>query len=179
MRLLLRLDFFVDASELVLNALDLVPPCFRLLVIQLRGSGAGQPPLRAVHDRHHHFQIAQQFGAGSGRSFFLRLPLRFEKQAGIIEDAFGDCGRTFAPRAIQLASFTGIAVMLSEDSCHPLAIFQALACHRHQKRQRHLRQDLSLAHLLLDGFGQDLHQRQSPRYQLALRSIRRASSSRP
>ena len=65
--------------ELFLNAIDLMPRGFRLLVIQLRSSGAGQPPLRAVHDRCHHFQIAQQFGAGSGRSLLPRLPLRFEK----------------------------------------------------------------------------------------------------
>ena len=30
----------------------------RVLGIQLGGSGASQPPLRAVHNRHHHFQIA-------------------------------------------------------------------------------------------------------------------------
>jgi hypothetical protein len=59
MRFLLRLDFFVDAAELALNALDLMPCGFRLLLIQLRGSSARQPPLRAVHNRHHHFQIAQ------------------------------------------------------------------------------------------------------------------------
>jgi hypothetical protein len=41
---------------LALNALDLMPRGFRLLVIQL--GGASQPPLRAVHNRHHHFQIA-------------------------------------------------------------------------------------------------------------------------
>ena len=35
----------------------------RLLVIQLRGSGARQTPLRAGHNRQRHFQIAQQFGA--------------------------------------------------------------------------------------------------------------------
>jgi len=58
MRFLLRLDFFVDATELLLNAIDLMPRGFRLLLIQLRGSGAGQPSLRAVHDRHHHLQIA-------------------------------------------------------------------------------------------------------------------------
>jgi len=58
MRFLLRLDFFLDAAELVLNALDLVPRSSRLLVIQLGGSGAGQSPLRAVHNRHHHLQIA-------------------------------------------------------------------------------------------------------------------------
>jgi hypothetical protein len=44
--------------ELFLNAVYLVPRGFRLLVIQLRDSGARQPPLRAVHNRHHHFQIA-------------------------------------------------------------------------------------------------------------------------
>jgi len=58
MRFLLRLDCFVDAAELALNALDLMPRGFRLLVIQLRRGGARQPPLRAVHNRHHHFQIA-------------------------------------------------------------------------------------------------------------------------
>jgi hypothetical protein len=44
--------------ELLLNAIDLVPHGFRLLVIQLRRGGARQSPLRAVHNRHHHFQIA-------------------------------------------------------------------------------------------------------------------------
>ena len=44
--------------ELLLNALDLMPRGFRLLLIQLRGSGAGQSTLRAVDDRHHHPQIA-------------------------------------------------------------------------------------------------------------------------
>jgi hypothetical protein len=43
---------------LVLNALDLMPCGFRLLLVQLRGSGARQPPLRAGHDRQCHFQIA-------------------------------------------------------------------------------------------------------------------------
>jgi hypothetical protein len=58
MRFLLRLDFFVDAAELALNALDLMPRGFRLLRIQLRGCRASQSPLRAAHNRHHHFQIA-------------------------------------------------------------------------------------------------------------------------
>jgi hypothetical protein len=54
--------------------------------------------------------------------------------------------------------------MLGEDRRHPLAVLQALARHGHQKLQRHLRQDLALAHLLLDRFGQNLHQRQPPRH---------------
>jgi hypothetical protein len=44
--------------ELLLNPLDLMPRGFALLVIQLRGRGASQPPLRAVHNRHYHFLIA-------------------------------------------------------------------------------------------------------------------------
>jgi hypothetical protein len=150
--------------ELLLNAVDLMPRGFRLLVIQLRGSGAGQSPLRAVHNRYHHFQIAQQFGASPGGSVLLRLPLRFEKQLGIIENAFADRGWTFAPRGIQLVGLTRIAVMLGEDLRHPLAILQALTGHRHQKLQRHLCRDLALSHLLLDGLRQNLHQRQTPRY---------------
>jgi len=43
---------------LVLNTIDLAPCGFALLVIQLGGSGARQPPLRAVHNRHHHLQIS-------------------------------------------------------------------------------------------------------------------------
>jgi hypothetical protein len=147
-----------------LNTLDLMPRGLRLLVIQLRHSGARQSPLRAVRDGGHHFQIAQQFGAGPGWSFLLRLPLGFEKQLGIIQNAFADRGRTLAPRGIQSAGFTRIAVMLSEDRRHPLAILQALARHRHQELQRRLRQDLALAHLLLDRFRQNFHQRQPPRY---------------
>ena len=147
-----------------MNAHDLLPRGFRLLLIQLHGDGARQPPLRPAHDRQRHFQIAQQFGAGSGGSFLLRLPLRFEKQLGIIQNAFADGGRAFAPRRIQLARFARIAVKLREDGSHPLALLQALARHWHQKLQGHLCRDLALAHLLLDRFRQNFHQRQPPRY---------------
>jgi hypothetical protein len=164
MRFLLRLDFFVDAMELLLNALDLMPRGFRLLKIHLCDSRARQSPLRAGHNRYHHFQIAQQFGAGTGWSFLLRLSLRFEEQLGIIENAFADGGRTFAPRAIQLTGLARIAVMLGEDRRHPLAILQTLACYGHQKLQRHLRQNLALAHLLLNRFWQNFHQCQPSRY---------------
>jgi hypothetical protein len=58
MQFLLRQEFFVAAMELFLNTLDLMPRGFRLLVIQLRRGGGRQSPLRAVHNRHHHFQIA-------------------------------------------------------------------------------------------------------------------------
>jgi hypothetical protein len=54
--------------------------------------------------------------------------------------------------------------MFGEDRRHPLAILHALARHRHQKLQGHLRRDLPCSHLLLERCGQNLHQREPPRH---------------
>jgi len=43
---------------LFLNASDLLPCHFALLLIHFHGRRAGQHPVNAVHDRHHYFQIA-------------------------------------------------------------------------------------------------------------------------
>ena len=148
--------------KLLLNALDLIPRSLRLLVIQVRGGCARQSPVRAVHNRHHHFQIAQQFGAGPRRSFFLSL--RFEKQRRIVQNALADCRRSPPPCAVQLRGLAVIAVMLGEDRRHPLAILQTLSRHRHQKLHRRLRSDFAFAHLLLNRFRQLFHQGQPSRY---------------
>ena len=118
--------------------------------------------MSAVHNRGHHLQIAGQFSAHSWRGFLW--PLRFEKQRGIIQNAFADRGRALPPGGIQLARFARIAMMLGKDRGHALAILQTLPRHRHQKLHRRLRRDLPLAHLLLDGLRQQFHQRQSPRH---------------
>ena len=131
-----------------------------LLGIRLRRSGAGEPPLGAVHNRGDHLQIADQFGGGPSRNFLL--PLRFEKQRRIIQNAFADGGRSLPPGGIQLAGLACIAAMLGKYRRHPLAVLQALPRHRHQKLHRHLRRDLALAHLLLDRFWQQFHQCQPP-----------------
>jgi len=147
-----------------LNAIDLMPGGLALPVIQFHRIGARQPPLRTIHDGYHHLQIAQQFGSRRRRDFLLRWPLRFEEQLRLFEDALADRGRALAPGSIQKACLTRIAVMLTEDRRHSLAVLQALARHRHQIFQGHLRWYLALAHLLLDRFRQYLHQRQPPRY---------------
>lgn len=134
-------------------------PCgLALPAIQFHRIGASQPPLRAIHDGHHHLQIAQQFGSTGGRRFLLRWPLRFEKQLWLFEDALANRGRALAPGGIQKSCLPRIAVMLPEDRRHPLAVLQALARHRHQILQGHLRRDLAFAHLLLNRFRQNLHQ---------------------
>jgi hypothetical protein len=77
---------------LFLNVFDLLPRGFALLAIQSHCYRACQPPLSAIYDCRYHFQIAQQFGSGRGRSFLLRLPMSLEKQLGIIQNAFADRG---------------------------------------------------------------------------------------
>lgn len=157
---MLREKFFLHALELFFNALDLLPCCVALRRIEFGGLRAGDPPMDPIHNRGNHLQIADHFGAGAGRQFLL--PLCFEKQRGIVQNAFADCGRSPAPGTIQLPSFARIAVMLSENGCHALAGLQALPRHRHQKLHGHLRRNLSFAHLLLDRFRQQFRQRQPP-----------------
>jgi hypothetical protein len=149
---------------LFLHPVDLLPRCGTLLLIQLRCRRPGQLPLGAVYNRRGHLQIADQFGGRSGRLFLL--PLRFEEQGRILQNASADGNRSPPPGGIQLAGFACRAVMLGEDGGHSLAILQALAGCRHQKLHRHLCRDLALAHLLLDGFWQQFHQRQPPGYPL-------------
>jgi hypothetical protein len=158
---LLRKKFFVDVLQLFFNPLDLLPRRGALLGIQLYGLRAGEPPMGAIDNRGDHLQIANQFRRWPRRD--LLLPLRFEKQPGILQNAFADGGRSAAPGGIQLASLAAIAVMLDENRGHPLAVLQALSCHWHEKLHGHLRRDVPLAHLLLDGFWQQLRQRQPTR----------------
>ena len=155
---MLRNKFLVDALELFFNPFDLLPRRCALLVIQFHCFRTGKPPMGAVHNCSDHLQIADQFGASPWRDFLL--PLRFEKQRGIIQNAFADGGRPSAPGGIQLPGLAAIAVMLGKDRRHALAILQALPRHRHQKLHCRLRRDPALAHLLLDRLRQKFHQGQ-------------------
>ena len=159
---MLRNKFFVDALKLLFNPFDLLTRRRTLLMIQFYCFRTGKPPMGAVHNRGDQFQIADQFGASSWRDFLL--PLRFEKQRGIIQNAFADGSRAPAPCGIQLPGLAAIALMLGKDRGHALAIRQALPRHRHQKLHCRLRRNLALAHLLLDRFRQQLHQGQPSRH---------------
>jgi len=148
---------------LLLQAVDLAPRRVALLGIQLARRRARQPPLRAVHHRGRYLQIAQQFGGGAGGRFRF-LPLRLEKQLRLIQEALANRGRSVAPGRIQLAGLARIAVLLSEDGGHPLAVLQAVTRHRHQELHGYRRRNFAFAHLLLEGLRQKFHQRQPPRY---------------
>jgi hypothetical protein len=94
MRLLLLRDSPGQTAKLVFQAFDLAPRGFALLAIHLCASGAQRAPRQApggaVHNRCRHLQIAQEFGGRRCRSFRFRLPLRFEEQRGLVEQALPD-----------------------------------------------------------------------------------------
>jgi hypothetical protein len=164
MLLLLLRDFPGQTAKLIFQAFDLAPRCFALLAIHLRGSRSRQSPGGAVHNRRRHLQIAQEFGGRRCRSFRFRLPLRFEKQRGLVEKALPDRRWAAAPGGVQLPGLPGVAAMLGEHGSHPLAVLQVYARHRHQILHRHVRGDFALPHLLLDSLRQKLDQRQPPRH---------------
>ena len=148
--------------KLALQAIDLLPRGLALLAVDLASGRARQSASGAVHDGECHLQIAQQFGAGGcGLGF---LPLRLEKQFRLIENSFANQRRPVAPRSVQLPGLPRVAVMLGEYRGHPLAVLRTHACHRHQKFHGHMRRDLALAHLLLDGLWQKIDQSQPPRH---------------
>jgi len=92
------------------------------------------------------------------------LPLRFQKQVRLGEDALANHARALAPGGIELCGLPRATTMPGKSLGHPLAIIHADSRHRHQILHRHLRPDLCFAHLLLDGFRQKLDQSQTPRY---------------
>jgi len=150
MRCLLREKFFLYALELSFNPPDLLARGVALRRIEFCCLRARDPPMGSVHNRGDHLQIADQFGGWPGQDFLL--PLRFEKQCRIFQNPLANRGRSPVPGAIQLPSFARIAVVLGENRRHPLAIFEALPRHRHQKLHGYLRRDFAFAHLLLDRF---------------------------
>ena len=116
-----------------------------------------------MQDGDHHIQIALHLfdRRRLGRRW---LPLRFQKQFRLGENAFADHARAFAPGRIQLPCLPRIATMRDESRRHARAVVGADSRHRHQILHRHLRREFSFAYLLLDRFRQQLHQRQPPRH---------------
>jgi hypothetical protein len=145
------------------RAVDIAPRLLALRAIQVRRSG-GQSPTGPLGDCHQHFQIAHQFFCWGGRWFGLWLPLRFQKQLGLRENALASFARAIAPAGVQLRGLSGIAMEFGERRSHLPAVLQTHARHGCEKLHRHVRGDLAVAHLLLNDFGQQFDQRQPPRY---------------
>jgi len=83
---------------LFLHPLDLSPRGGALLLIEFHCLGAGEPSMSALQNRRRHLQVADHFGSGLG--WRCLLPLRFEKQRRIVQNALPDRSRSPAPSAI-------------------------------------------------------------------------------
>ena len=129
--------------------------------IHLR-QGFGQPPAGAMQDGNRHLQVV--FQSGRGRPGGRRLPLRFQKQFRLGEDALADHARAVPPAGIQLSGLPRVTTVLDESGSHPRAVLHVDSRHRYQILHRQLCAQRSFAHLLLDGFRQQLDQRQAPRH---------------
>ena len=123
----------------------------------------GKTPPGTTQDGERHIQIALDL-FDRRRPGCRRLPLGFQKQFRLGENAFADHARAFAPGRIQLPGLPRIATVRDESRRHARAVVGADSRHRHQILHRHLRREFSFAYLLLDRFRQQLHQRQPPRH---------------
>ena len=155
-RFLFLSDALRHPAEFPPRAVDLAPRLFLLWAIHFR-QGFGEPPAGTTQDGNRHLQIALEFARG----LFLgqRLPLRFQKQLRLGQDALANQTRAFAPGGVELPGWPRVAAVLDESGGHPLAILQVDSRHRHQ-----------ILHRQFSAKRRDT--------QLALRSKRRANSSR-
>jgi hypothetical protein len=160
---MLRSLFLSDARrhpvEFAASAFHPVLRLFLLPAVHLR-QGFGKPPAGALQNGNRHLQIALE--SGRGRTGSRWLPLRFQKQFRLGEDALANHARAFAPGGIELPGLPRVATVLGESGGHPLAVVPVDARHRCQILHRQLRRDLSFAHLLLNDLRQKFDQRQPP-----------------
>jgi hypothetical protein len=138
-----------------------LPQCLLLLWASHLRQGFGEPPAGTMQNGHRHLQIVLHLFhcRGLGRR---GLPLRFQKQFRLGENALASHARAFAPSCIELPGLPRVAMVRDESGAHAHAIVGVDTRHGHQILHRHLRPEFALAHLLLDRFRQQLHQRQPP-----------------
>jgi hypothetical protein len=144
----------------VKGTINLLSQLSALLVIQF-DRGASQPPISPVADRHHHPQIAGQFGNGRRRRLGLALPLGFQEQLRLIENALPDRRRSVSPGGVQLSGFAAGEPMRRKRFGHALTVFQARTCYRHQKLHSHMGRDRAAADLSLHALRKLIDQRQT------------------
>jgi hypothetical protein len=161
-RLLFLSDSFRHPVHFPARILQLALRLFLLRTGHLR-QRFGKTPPGTTQDGERHIQITLDL-FDRRRLGCRRLPLGFQKQFRLGENAFADHARAFAPGRIQLPGLPRIATMCDESRRHARAVVGADSRHRHQMLHRHLRREFSFAHLLLDRFRQQLHQRQPPRH---------------
>jgi hypothetical protein len=121
-RFLLLSDSPRQPVEFPARACDGVPRLFPLPAIHLQ-QRFREPLVGTAQDGGGHLQIALYFlrRGRDGR----RLPLRFQKQMGLRQDALTRRPRAVAPRGIQLRRLPRAAMLLHKNRSHALALLHA------------------------------------------------------
>ena len=88
----------------------------------------------------------------------------FKEQLRLGKDALTNRARAFAPGRVELLGRACVAMLFDEDRGQTQAIIGIGARHRHQILHRHLRGDLTVAHVLLNRFRQQFDQRHPARH---------------
>lgn len=139
----------------------------RAVQINAVDEGSRLPPAPAgtLSDGRHHLQIPQQPGC---RRMCLGLLLAnlaagLEEQHRFFQNPRPHPGRPVAPGGIQFARLAAGELMGSECAGHLFAVTEIGARHRYEELHGHVRGDLALAYLLLDGVRKKFDQCQAPR----------------
>ena len=156
-------DALGQAAELIAGALDLAPQFLASVAIHVLGSTC-QFAAGAVGDGDHYIQVTQQLLGRRGRWRRLHLPLRFQKQLGLLQDALPDRRRCIPPGGVQLSGLAGVERVPGERFRHARTVLQAHPRRRHQKLHGDVRRDRAASHLLLDAFRKQFHQPQPARH---------------
>ncbi len=92
------------------------------------------------------------------------MPLGFQKQLRLIENALPYRRRSVSPGGIQLPGFPAGEPMRRQRFGHALTVFEARTCHRYQELHCNVGRDRTAADLLLHALRKLIDQRQSTRY---------------
>ena len=113
----------------------------------------GEPSVGPTQNGQRHLQIALDLFRRRGLCR-LRLPLRFQKQFRLGQNALANHARALAPGGVKLRRLPRIAAVLHECGSHALAVIRTDSRHRHQILHGDLRRDASFAYVALDRFRQ-------------------------
>jgi hypothetical protein len=108
-------------------------------------------------------QVALQLFCRS-RVLLFKLPAGAQKQIRLGKNSIPYRDRSFPPRLIEHCRFPGRELIPGNRFGHTFAVTPFGPRHRHQILHGCLRSDVSVAHLLLNRFGQFPHKSQPARY---------------
>jgi hypothetical protein len=155
-------DLFRYPLEFPARAFDPLLYLLLLLAAHFRQSFR-QPPASSAHNSSRHFEVTLERGRlRDGLPWWL--PLCFQKQFRLVENALADHSRAFTPGTIELSGFATVTATPGQSDSHPLAMFHADPRHRNQILHRGLGRDTAFPYLLLDALRQKPDQPQPSRY---------------